>query len=749
MHNNPSGGAHFNAGPSSQEGESLANELGNAQQYLSELEALSHRIVLHVAQKCQPKMAPGLLTLEGQMELQRQLKIERGKRQELELQHAAALALLRKTYGQVVDEFIAATEKLHAKDAQLRAREHQLLALQQQLQGDPASGYAADEGALLWQRDVKFNSTSSSSSEATKPNSRSAGGTSEGVRAEAAPSPPLPSTSYLSSQAALPDVHSSRGKAGNLQGPYYLSQSDREGDAVRNKSLGESRFEEGKHGRRGGIEGAGRATSFQPTQAGDFAGSVQQEDGSLHTLPHVLVIRGRGEGRDGSVAPGSGQERERNVSEEDQWVMTAAGGAGHGYLEGPNSGEGPQLQGPTSEEAPSFPRSPTRTSTARGTQALHLNNGRGDEGGSPSCVQARPQVHARRAPHEPALPSHTTWLPSPMDAQTAVPAGAAAPPPPSPVADAAPPSPMSAPEWAGSSSSSPPDERQQPPEQGYIQLRGDDGLQGSAWQGSPGIVQEQQPYHYQQQQRQQQQQSLHTSSPDGLAGSEAGSSSAPSSPTTSFLMGYYSPKAYSSTSPEDPEHALLPRLFQLGSVIGYQAQPSGAGLPTAQQATAPGAGLGYSSQESSDEEDNKFLWPAGGNAARTPDDGRGKLLCPAPATQQRRQYPARKQPHSVPACISAHSQLRRSTARQQHKVHSLQTPCTASSCSSKLHSAIPRSRIRGRTHPSAHWLTARTVCTLTATGAYACARITTSLNSTGSSAATANAQASSSRATGT
>eukprot|EP00967_Tisochrysis_lutea_P008471 scaffold10120_cov17-Tisochrysis_lutea.AAC.2 len=35
--------------------------------------------------------------------------------------------------------------------------------------------------------------------------------------------------------------------------------------------------------------------------------------------------------------------------------------------------------------------------------------------------------------------------------------------------------------------------------------------------------------------------------------------------------------AYSSTSPEDPEHALLPRLFQLGSVIGYQAQPSGAG----------------------------------------------------------------------------------------------------------------------------------------------------------------------------
>eukprot|EP00983_Pelagomonas_calceolata_P042708 1138618-Pelagomonas_calceolata.AAC.1 len=45
MHNNPSGGAHFNAGPSSQEGESLANELGNAQQYLSELEALSHRIV--------------------------------------------------------------------------------------------------------------------------------------------------------------------------------------------------------------------------------------------------------------------------------------------------------------------------------------------------------------------------------------------------------------------------------------------------------------------------------------------------------------------------------------------------------------------------------------------------------------------------------------------------------------------------------------------------------------------------------
>eukprot|EP00967_Tisochrysis_lutea_P071748 scaffold95435_cov17-Tisochrysis_lutea.AAC.1 len=86
----------------------------------------------------------------------------------------------RKTYGQVVDEFIAATEKLHAKDAQLRAREHQLLALQQQLQGDPASGYAADEGALLWQRDVKFNSTSSSSSEATKPNSRSAGGTSEG-----------------------------------------------------------------------------------------------------------------------------------------------------------------------------------------------------------------------------------------------------------------------------------------------------------------------------------------------------------------------------------------------------------------------------------------------------------------------------------------------------------------------------------------------------------------------------------------
>jgi len=51
--------------------------------------------VLQVLCAQKPQSVPGLLSLEEQVELQRQLGIERTKRQELELQHAAALALLR------------------------------------------------------------------------------------------------------------------------------------------------------------------------------------------------------------------------------------------------------------------------------------------------------------------------------------------------------------------------------------------------------------------------------------------------------------------------------------------------------------------------------------------------------------------------------------------------------------------------------------------------------------------------------
>ncbi|GLC68318.1 hypothetical protein PLESTF_000678600 [Pleodorina starrii] len=121
-------------GPSSSnsrgQGREILDDISAAQQYVLDLQAAAAKAAGskdaagssagHAAGDCRSGATPATSALQQQIDdLTQQLETERRERARLQEQYDQAVSMLRKSYGQIVDDYLFATEQLHVRTKQL------------------------------------------------------------------------------------------------------------------------------------------------------------------------------------------------------------------------------------------------------------------------------------------------------------------------------------------------------------------------------------------------------------------------------------------------------------------------------------------------------------------------------------------------------------------------------------------------------------------------------------------------------